>query len=59
MLFSQDQMAEQRAQTRTTKARLAGVEQEESALKTKVKKLETFLDVSVPPSIKELQVAER
>ncbi|XP_073350441.1 angiopoietin-like protein 8 [Pagrus major] len=51
----QAQMAEQQAQTKKTKDRLTGMEQEEVELKTKVKKLEAYLNDSVPTSIKELQ----
>ena len=49
-------MVEQQAQTKMTKDWLASVEQEEVELKAKVKGLEMYLNNSVPPSIKELQV---
>ena len=58
MLFWQVQMAEQQAQTKKTKDWLTGIEQEDVQLKTKVKKLEMYLNNSVPTSIKELQVTE-
>lgn len=51
----QAQMAEQQAQTRMTKDRLASMEQEDVQLKTKVKKLEMFLNNAPSSSIKELQ----
>lgn len=51
-------MVKQQAQTKMTKDWLAGVEEEEIELKTKVRRLETFLDDSAPSSIKELQVTE-
>lgn len=49
-------MAKQQAETKMTKDWLAGMEQEEVALRTKVKKLETYVNTS--SSIKELQVTE-
>ncbi|XP_049924621.1 uncharacterized protein angptl8 [Epinephelus moara] len=49
----QAQMAKQQAETKMTKDWLAGMEQEEVVLRTKVKKLETYVDTS--SSIKELQ----
>lgn len=49
----QAQMAEQQAETKMTKEWLAGMEQEAVALRTKVKKLETYVDTNI--SIKELQ----
>ncbi len=49
-------MAEQQAQTRMTKDRLAGTEQEEVELMTKVKRLEMYLNNSEPTSAKELKV---
>ena len=58
MLFWQAQMAEQQAQTKMTKEWLTGIEQEDVELKTKVKKLEMYLNDSGPTSIKELQVSE-
>lgn len=58
MLFWQAQMAEQQAQTEKTKDWLTGIEQEDVELKTKVKKLEMYLNDSGPTSIKELQVSE-
>lgn len=51
-------MAKQQAQTKITEDWLASMEQEEVELKTKVKKLEVYLNNSVPTSIKELQVTE-
>lgn len=51
-------MAKQQAQTKMTKDWLTSVEQEEVELKTKVKRLEMYLNNSVPTSIKELQVTE-
>ncbi|XP_071776732.1 angiopoietin-like protein 8 [Centroberyx gerrardi] len=51
----QVQMAKLQAQTKMTKDRLVGMEQEEAELKTKVKNLETYLNNSFPNSIKELQ----
>ncbi|XP_051243804.1 uncharacterized protein angptl8 [Dicentrarchus labrax] len=52
----QAQMVEQQAQTKVTKDWLASMEQEDVALKTKVKKLEMYLSNSVPTTnIKELQ----
>lgn len=58
MLFQQAQMAEQQAQTDMTKAQLTSMEQEEVELKTKVKRLEMYLNNSAPTSIKTLQVTE-
>ncbi|XP_035852591.1 uncharacterized protein si:dkey-114l24.2 isoform X2 [Sander lucioperca] len=49
----QAQMAKQQAQTKTTKDWLASMEQEVVELKTKVKKLEMYLNTNI--SIKELQ----
>ncbi|XP_034750114.1 uncharacterized protein si:dkey-114l24.2 [Etheostoma cragini] len=49
----QAQMSKQKAQTKTTKDWLASMEQEEVELKTKVKKLEMYLNTNI--SIKELQ----
>ncbi|XP_068584094.1 angiopoietin-like protein 8 [Cebidichthys violaceus] len=49
----QAQMAKQQAQTETTKDRLASIEREEVELKTKVKKLEMYLNTKM--SIKDLQ----
>ncbi len=51
-------MAKQQTQTKMTKDWLTGAEQEEVELKTKVKRLETYINNSVPTSIKELQVTE-
>ena len=50
-------MAEQQAETKTTKDWLAGMEQEEVELTTEVKKLEMFLNTKL--GIRELQVTER
>lgn len=52
-------MAEQQARTRMTKDWLAGVEQEEAELQTKVKRLEMNVNSSAPGSVKELQVLEK
>lgn len=49
-------MAKQHAQTKMTTDWLDSMEQEEVELKTKVKRLETHLNNSIPTSIKELQV---
>ncbi|KAM6913885.1 angiopoietin-like protein 8 [Lycodopsis pacificus] len=49
----QAQMAKQQAQTKTTKDWLASIEQEEVELKTKVTKLEMYVNTKM--SIKELQ----
>lgn len=49
-------MVNQQAQTKMAKDWLASVEEEEMKLKTKVKRLETYLNNSIPTSIKELQV---
>ncbi|XP_040014919.1 uncharacterized protein angptl8 isoform X2 [Xiphias gladius] len=51
----QAQMAKQHAQTKMTTDWLDSMEQEEVELKTKVKRLETHLNNSIPTSIKELQ----
>ncbi|XP_040917788.1 uncharacterized protein angptl8 [Toxotes jaculatrix] len=51
----QAQMAKQQDQTKMTKDRLASMEQEEVELETKVKRLEVYLNNSVPTSIKALQ----
>ncbi|KAK7940497.1 hypothetical protein WMY93_003823 [Mugilogobius chulae] len=51
----QDQMATQEAQTKMMRDWLARIEQEEEQLRTKVKKLDSFLNTSFPTSIKELQ----
>ncbi|XP_070703443.1 angiopoietin-like protein 8 [Pempheris klunzingeri] len=51
----QAQMAKQQAQAKMTKDWLTSVEQEEVELKTKVKRLEMYLNNSAPTSIKELQ----
>lgn len=51
----QDQMAKQEAQTRMTRDWLARIEQEEEQLRTKVKRLDTYLNNSFFTSIKELQ----
>lgn len=58
MLFWQAQMAKQLAETMTTKDWLARVEQEEVELKTKVKRMEMYLNNANPSSIKELQVTQ-
>lgn len=50
-------MAEQQAQTRMTKDWLAGMEQEEAELQTKVRRLEMYVS-SAPGSITELQVPD-
>ncbi|XP_018560549.1 uncharacterized protein angptl8 [Lates calcarifer] len=50
----QAQMAKQQAQTKMTKDWLASVEQEEADLKTKVKRLEMYINNSAP-TVKELQ----
>lgn len=50
-------MAKQQAQTKMTKDWLASVEQEEADLKTKVKRLEMYINNSAP-TVKELQVRE-
>lgn len=52
-------MAEQQARTRMTKDWLAGMEQEEAELQTKVKRLEMYVDSSTPGSVKELQVPDK
>lgn len=52
-------MAEQQARTRMTKDWLAGVEQEEAELQTKVKRLETHVNSSAPCSVEELQVLDK
>lgn len=49
-------MAKQQAQTKTTIDWLASIEQEEVELKTKVTKLEMYVNTKM--SIKELQVPE-
>ncbi|XP_044036540.1 uncharacterized protein angptl8 [Siniperca chuatsi] len=51
----QAQMAKQQAQTKMTKDWLASMEKEEVELKTKVKRLEMYLNNSVPTNIKQLQ----
>ncbi|KAJ0057866.1 hypothetical protein NL108_002995 [Boleophthalmus pectinirostris] len=51
----QDQMAKQEAQTRMTRDWLARIEQEEEQLRTKVKKLDSYLNIASPTSIRELQ----
>ncbi|XP_067333076.1 angiopoietin-like protein 8 [Channa argus] len=51
----QAQMVKQQAQTKMTKDWLARMEEEEIELKTKVKRLEVYLNNSTPTSIKELQ----
>lgn len=51
----QDQMVNQETQTRMAQDWLAHIEQEEEQLKTKVKRLDTYLSNSFPTSIKELQ----
>ncbi|XP_062295538.1 uncharacterized protein angptl8 [Scomber scombrus] len=51
----QAQMVNQQAQTMMTKDWLARIEQEETELKTKVKRMETYLNNALPSSIKELQ----
>lgn len=51
-------MAEQQARTRVTKERLAGLEQEEAELHTKVKRLETRVRSSASGSVTDLQVAD-
>ncbi|GAA6218104.1 uncharacterized protein LOC108902967 isoform X2 [Lates japonicus] len=51
----QAQMAKQQAQTKMTKDWLASMEQEEAELKTKVKRLEMYINNSVPTNVKELQ----
>ncbi|XP_034394381.1 uncharacterized protein si:dkey-114l24.2 [Cyclopterus lumpus] len=53
MQLLQAQMAKQQAQTKMAKDRLGRMEQEEAELKTKVKKLELYLNTNM--SIKELQ----
>lgn len=58
MLLWQAQMAEQQAQTRMTKDWLAGMEQEEAELQTKVRRLEMYVNSSAPGSITELQVPD-
>ena len=58
MLFWQAQMAKQQDQTVMTKDWLARMEQEEVELKTKVRRLEMYLNNYAPTSIKELQVTE-
>ncbi|XP_070778884.1 angiopoietin-like protein 8 [Enoplosus armatus] len=55
MHLLQDQLVKQQTQTKMTKDWLANMEQEEVELKTKVKRLEMYLNNSVPTSIKELQ----
>lgn len=49
-------MAKQQTQTKMTKDWLARMEQEEVELKTKVKRLEVYLNNFVPTNMKELQV---
>lgn len=49
-------MAKQDAQTKMTKDWLAHMEQEEEELRTKVKRLDTYLSNAFPISIKDLQV---
>ncbi|XP_040927704.2 uncharacterized protein angptl8 [Betta splendens] len=51
----QAQMVKQQAQAKLTNDWLANMEQEEMELKTKVKRLEMYMDNSAPSSIKELQ----
>lgn len=51
-------MAKEQAQTKMTTDWLASMEQEEVELKTKVKRLETYLNNDVPTSVKELKVTE-
>lgn len=51
-------MVKQQSQTKMTKDWLANVEQEETELKTKVKRLEMYIANSAPSSIKELQVTK-
>lgn len=56
MLFCQAQTAKQQAQTQRTKTQLSSIEKDEEELKTKVKRLEKYLNNSAPNSIKELKV---
>lgn len=56
--FWQSQMAKQRLQTMRTKDRLASIEQEEAELKTKVRRLETYLGNAAPSGLRDLQVTE-
>lgn len=49
-------MARQQAQTKLTKGKLTGIEEEELELKMKVKGLEMYLNNSVATIINELQV---
>lgn len=51
-------MVNQQAQTMMTKDWLARMEQEEVELKTKVKRMETYINNAFPSSIKELQVTQ-
>ncbi|XP_069571625.1 angiopoietin-like protein 8 [Brachyistius frenatus] len=51
----QAQMTNQEAQTRITKDWLISMEKEEVALRKKVRRLEMYLNNSIPTSIKELQ----
>ncbi|XP_051797189.1 uncharacterized protein angptl8 [Acanthochromis polyacanthus] len=51
----QTQMASQEAHTKMTKDYLTRVEKEGAELKTKVKRLETYLNNSVPTNVKELK----
>nr|XP_057905121.1 angiopoietin-like protein 8 isoform X2 [Doryrhamphus excisus] len=50
-----DQMSKQQAHTKITEGQLARMEQEEVALGTKVKSLESYLNNMFPTSIKDLQ----
>lgn len=51
-------MAKQRLQTMRTKDRLVSIEQEEAELKTKVRRLETYLGNAAPSGLRDLQVTQ-
>lgn len=52
-------MFQDQAQTKKAKEQLSSLERDEEELKTKVQRLETFINNHTPTSIKELQVTER
>ncbi|XP_061761070.1 uncharacterized protein angptl8 [Nerophis ophidion] len=51
----QDQISKQQAETKMTEGQLAHIQQEEMALWTKVRRLETYVKSTSPTSIKDLQ----
>lgn len=51
-------MYQDQAQTQKAKEQLNSLQRDEEELKTKVQRLETFINNHAPTSIKELQVTE-